>query len=163
MFNIDYKRLLVLLLPTFLRKPFVFGLLRAAIVPLETLHKRFSTNRQANNYRLSHNGQVCYLQAALNDNFKSGNGGKITLITVERVGEWLYAITESGERILLAGDESTEEIPVAYNELMLNTSQNDFVVSIPSDLYDTRLEEIKATVDKYKLISKCAIYMSQSN
>lgn len=53
-------------------------------------------------------------------------------------------------------------MPVVYNELMLNEAQNDFVVSVPADIYDTQLEAVKALVDKYKLISKRAIYISQS-
>ena len=40
-FQVDYKRFVVLLLPTFLRRPVLFGLIRAAVVPLELLYSRF--------------------------------------------------------------------------------------------------------------------------
>ena len=87
-------------------------------------------------------------------------------MSVVREGEWLYAISETGEKIPLTlgedNDSDTENVPVVYNELMLNEAQNDFVVSVPADIYDTQLEAVKALVDKYKLISKRAIYISQS-
>lgn len=51
---------------------------------------------------------------------------------------------------------------MVYNEQALNGAQNDFIVSVPADIYDTQLDAVKALMDKYKLISKRAIYISQS-
>lgn len=164
-FKIDYNRLVVLLLPTFLRRPVLFGLLRAAVWPLELLYNKFRTARREHIYRLTHNGQVCYLRACLNDHFKS-NMGVFDIISVEREGEWLFAVTETGERVPITISEDntseTENVPIVYNELMLNQEQNEFIVSVPADIYDTALEEVKALVDQYKLISKRAIYVAQS-
>lgn len=164
-FKIDYNRLVVLLLPTFLRRPVLFGFLRAAVWPLEQLYNKFRTARGEHNYRLTHNGQVCYLRACLNDHFKS-NMGVFDIISIEREGEWLFAVTETGERVPITISEDniseTENVPIVYNELMLNTEQNEFIVSVPADIYDTALEEVKALVNQYKLISKRAIYVAQS-
>ena len=164
-FKIDYNRLVVLLLPTFLRRPVLFGLLRAAVNPLVILYERFCKARGEHNYRLTHNGQVCYLRACLNDHFKS-NMGVFDIISVEREGEWLFAVTENGERVpITIGEDNiseVENVPIVYNELSLNSEQNEFIVSVPADLYDTSLEEIKALVNQYKLISKRAIYVAQS-
>lgn len=164
-FKIDYNRLVVLLLPTFLRRPVLFGFLRAAVCPLEQLYNKFRTARGEHNYRLTHNGQVCYLRACLNDHFKS-NMGVFDIISVEREGEWLFAVTETGERVPITISEDNiseaENVPIVYNELMLNTEQNEFIVSVPADIYDTALEEVKALVNQYKLISKRAIYVAQS-
>lgn len=164
-FKIDYNRLVVLLLPTFLRRPVLFGLLRAAVYPVTMLYERFCEARREHIYRLTHNGQVCYLRACLNDNFKSRMGA-FDIVTVEREGEWLYAVTEHGERVPITISEDNtsevENVPVVYNELSLNTEQNEFIVSVPADLYDTSLDEIKALVNQYKLISKRAIYVAQS-
>lgn len=164
-FNIDYERLTVLLLPTFLRRPVLYGVLRSAVSPLTALYNRFCAARDEHNYRLTHNGQVCYLRACLNHYFKS-HMGKFDIISVERIGEWLFAVTETGERVpLTLGEDNTsdtEDVPVVYNDLMLNAAQNEFIVSVPADIYDTSLEEVKALVNRYKLISKRAIYMAQS-
>ena len=164
-FKIDYNRLVVLLLPTFLRRPVLFGLLRAAVYPVTMLYERFCEARREHIYRLTHNGQVCYLRACLNDHFKS-NMGMFDIISVERKGEWLFAVTEKDERVPITISEDntseTENVPIVYNELMLNQEQNEFIVSVPADIYDTALEEVKALVDQYKLISKRAIYVAQS-
>ena len=85
---------------------------------------------------------------------------------MEREGEWIFAVTETGDRVPITISEDNisplEDVPVVYNETMLNTAQNDFIVSVPADVWDTNKEEIKAMVDKYKLISKRAIYITQS-
>ena len=170
MFEIDFKRLVLQLLPTFYRQPLIFGLLRAALVGLQTIYDQFTEARAAHIYRLTHNGQVCYLRAVLNDAFKSSTGEKIDIRTIERDGEWLYAVTEAGAHITLAAPEDRYNdkgeyqddhtaVPVLTNEEKLTEQQNSFLVVVPSDLYSTSLTEIAALVDKYKLISKRAMYM----
>lgn len=53
-------------------------------------------------------------------------------------------------------------MPVLYSEQMLNAAQNDFVVFVPG-IYWTRLEEIKAMVDRYKLVTKRAHYIKTNS
>ncbi len=147
MFTIDYKRLALQLLPYHLRKPLLFGLLRAALAPFENLYDRFLSARSEHIYRLTHNGQVCYLQACLNDHFKS-SGGRFEIMSVVREGEWLYAVSETGDKIPLTlgedNDSDTEDVPVVYNELTLNEAQNEFVVSVPADINDTQQAAVKS-------------------
>ena len=105
----------------------------------------------------------------LNDAFVSPSGTKFEILTIERDGDWLYAITEAGSRITIAtAEDSFNEkgeyqdnklvVPVLSNEAMLTAQQNSFMVAVPADLYQTNLADIKALVDSYKLISKQAIY-----
>lgn len=162
MFDIDFKRLMALLLPTFLRKPVLFGLLRAAVKPIETLYSEFCTVRKEHIFRLTHNGQVCYLRACLNEKF--GKGFSIGEVATD--GKWLYAITEDGTHIPLAIDENndsdTEDVPVLYGEESLNSAQNDFIVYVPANAYDSNLTAVEAMVNKYKLITKRAHYVRAS-
>lgn len=171
-YSVDFYRLVLQLLPTFLRQPLIFGLLRATVIGLLAVYKAFIAHRNGNIYRLTHNGQVCYLRTVLNDAYKS-RYGRFDILTIERNGDWLYAITETGTQIRLASSEDqlndagkyvddNAKVPVLANELMLNAEQNNFIVSVPADLYQTSLADIAALVDKYKLISKRAIYMQQS-
>lgn len=169
-YNINLYRLLINLLPTFLRQPVIYGLLHAAGRVLDrTTYRDFLTARDEHNYKLNHNGQVCYLRAVLNDAF----GGGFDILEVERRGDWLYAITESGSGILLTTGEDDKDgnaaeveggkkVPLVYNEALLNASQNSFIVSVPYDIYQTNLPAVAALVDKYKLISKRAIYLAHS-
>lgn len=166
-FNINFPRLLINLLPTFLRQPVIYGILHAAGYVLDSkTYKSFTEARKEHNYKLNHNDQVCYLRAVLNDAF----GGGFDILEVEAKGEWLYAITESGTGILLTVGESGnatevvggEKVPLVYNEALLNAPRNSFIVSMPYNIYQTRLHAVAALVDKYKLISKRAIYMTHS-
>ena len=165
-YNINFSRLLINMLPTFLRQPVIYGILYAAGKVLGLTYKDFTTARKEHNYKLTHNGQVCYLRAALNDAF----GGGFDILEVERRGEWLYAITEDGSGILLsvveggnaAEVEGGQKVPLVYNEALLNAAQNSFIVSVPYSIYQTRLPAVAALVDKYKLISKRAIYVAHS-
>lgn len=67
--EIDYKRLIVLLLPTFLRLPVLSAFLLAFIRPVENMYYRFLRNRDGNIERTNRTGQVCYLRGMLNDLF----------------------------------------------------------------------------------------------
>lgn len=158
MFEIDFKRLVALLLPMSLRRPLIFGVLRAGVSGVERGYKDFMAVRKEHNFRLTHNGQVCYLRGALNYYF--GPGFKIGSIKQE--GDWLYAVTETGENITLAVTEEGKGVPVLYSEQMLNAAQNDFVVFVPG-IYWVRLEEIKAMVDRYKLVTKRAHYIKTNS
>ena len=74
MFEIDLKKLVLQLLPTFYRQQLIFGVLRAALGGLQAVYDAFTKARVAHIYRLTHNGQVCYLRAVLNDAFASPSG-----------------------------------------------------------------------------------------
>ena len=68
-YKIDFDRLVLLLLPTFLRKPVLFGYVRALITPIASLHYKWSLMRNENIKKLSYNSQRCYLRKALNDKY----------------------------------------------------------------------------------------------
>lgn len=162
-FRVDYDRLAALLLPTFMRRPLIYGVLRAALTPLVGLYDRFLMRREEHNYRLGHNGQVCYLRQCLNDHFRSAHGAEFDIVTVVREGRWLYALTEDGGKGLpVAVSEECEGVPVLYGDEWLNVAQNEFVVMVPQDLYDTQLAAIRGLVDQYKLVSKRAVYVPKS-
>ena len=109
-YKIDFRRLFINLLPTFLRQPVIYGMLHAGAVVLgDTTYQSFTDAREEHNYKLNHNGQVCYLRAVLNDAF----GGGFDILEVERRGDWLYAITENGTGILLTVGEDSNAAEVA--------------------------------------------------
>ena len=154
MFEIDFKRLIALLLPSWLRRPVIFGILRAGAVGVESVYGEFKAMRSGHVFRLTHNGQVCYLRGVLNHYF----GGGFDIGSMEQDGEWLYAVTENSGQIPVAVKEPGPGVPVLYSEQALNMAQNDFIVLVPSMAW-SRLAEIEAMVDKYKLITKRAHYV----
>ena len=63
-YDVNFKRLALLLLPTFWRRPLFAAMAYAAVSPLQYLHTRFILWKRESDYRLEHNGQVCYLRAS---------------------------------------------------------------------------------------------------
>ena len=57
-----------------------------------------------------------------------------------------------------APEDGDPAMPILYDEVRLNMPQNYFVVMVPGSIYTTRLDKVKAIVDKYRLLSKTPIY-----
>ncbi len=69
LYDLKIKRLALLLLPTFYRKPLIAAFAQSMVQGVNIVYGNFMRWRQDKQYRLSHNGQVCYLRAVLNDQF----------------------------------------------------------------------------------------------
>jgi hypothetical protein len=145
-FNIDYNRLGVLMLPTFLRKPILVSYIQALLTPVVNLHYQWNQKRLADWYKLNHTGQVCYLQKVLND----------TLDVSERriyIGDGnafprKYIYTRSENKPVFLG-----KIFIYQNSEYTGTGV-DFTVYAPSEIIKTRIHELNALVVFYKLASK---------
>jgi hypothetical protein len=68
-FDVDFDALVWRLLPVRLRGAKMYAWLKVLVVPMRYVYGLFMANRQANLYRLAHNGQVCKMEAVLNDAF----------------------------------------------------------------------------------------------
>ena len=66
---VNFKKLALMFLPPAFRKPWITAILYSALNPLNDIYVRFKSFRRDTNYRLTHNGQTCYLEALLNDMF----------------------------------------------------------------------------------------------
>ena len=99
-YNVDYNKLVILLLPTFLRKPKLIAFLRALITPLSNLHYQFLQHQRDDHYKLDHNWQVCYLEAMLNDRFDIDNR-RIKIIEGDRYErKYIYTNAEQKQKYL---------------------------------------------------------------
>lgn len=165
-FRVDFDKWLLTLLPSFLRRSVMFALCRAAIAPIRTLYGRFGEARKAHLFSLTHNGQVCYLRAALNEAFDT-TGFDIIDYDDGR-GDWLFAKSEDLQDQLYAVDERlydpaeednpTHPVPLLYDETRLNLAQNCFIVQVPSSIYATQLDKVRGIVEQYRPLSKTPIY-----
>ena len=154
-YDVNFKRLALLLLPTFWRRPLFAAMAYAAVSPLQYLHTRFILWKRESDYRLEHNGQVCYLRALLNDKFDPidrrititetvENVGFITLHKREEDAEVLVPRRGSG-RILILNRRGYGGRPGKVAE------GHEF----PLALYDKLdITQVRAVVDAYKLASK---------
>ncbi|TAE80367.1 MAG: hypothetical protein EAY81_10525 [Bacteroidetes bacterium] len=154
-FNIDFDKLILWLLPTFLRKAKMYAYLQCLCRPVVMLYADFTKNREANLYKMAHNGQVFSLQKVLNDRFDNiqrriyiGDG-----LTKERI--YIYTTPETKPIFL--------QTIYLYNSADYGDSGVDFIVWIPLSVTmgNQAIIEAKALIDFYKRASKrYKIYIS---
>ena len=145
MYNLNIDKLLVLLTPTFLRKPKLVAWLRTLAMPLNKLLDDFKVHRERDLYNLTHNSQVCYLRKALNDEFDP----QLRRIKIEdgtrNIRRYIY--------------QRNVNRPLYLGRMFLYLQGNyidggvDFVVVLPRGLeYDKY--KLEALVNFYKLAGK---------
>lgn len=168
-YEVNFDKWIMLMLPTFLRHRGIFSLCQGLCSGIKALHKQFLAAREEHLFRLGHNGQVCYLRAALNEAFKrTGSMTKFEIYDAsDSRGEWLYAKRQDMDGQLYAATEGNashaKPVPILADESRLNAPHNSFIVSIPSSLAgEANLEKVKAIVETYKTLSKQPVYKYHS-
>lgn len=149
-YNIDFNRLALLLLPTFLRKPKLFGFVNALVKPVADLHYMWLWGvRDINIKKLSYSGQRCYLRKALNDRADPVLR-RIYIANVPPLDEnFLYQPSENLDFYL-----DTMYLDLDYTE---QGEQVDFIVYIPNwDVmtYNLYINQIIAILEFYTLAGK---------
>jgi hypothetical protein len=157
LYNIDFRRLATLLTPTFLRKVKFIDWLETLLKPLEEVNFSFKQFRKDSIYKVTHNGQVVYLQKVLNDSFDNEFRRIKIKDSFENDPTWIYP--QANENPTYIYDQNSPTF--LYDNSIFNNIEVDFVLSIPSGLkpfneYDQRILEIqiKSIVNYYKLASK---------
>lgn len=157
LFDVNYDILSYQLLPVRLRKVKTVAWIRCIIAPIKWLYNLFGVSRANNLYHLTHNSQVVFLSAALNDIFDPlGRGIYIedgqyedplfVYITPETRPLWLGLSSEIGS--------SFYPVPqVLYTDSETSLLGNAFVVKVPVTLaFD--MQRMIALINKYRLASK---------
>lgn len=166
-FDIDYRKLTVLLLPTALRTKRVVAMLRAFIAPLVTLHALFLASRNNTLFVLKHTSQICYMRDALNSYFGITNradGFEITDVTA--AGEFLIAYDEADylqDRHLIIPD--APDYVLAYDESSVMPTKS-FIVWCPTWIYANNtgtMPIVRAIVEQYRLVSRLPEYRPKTN
>jgi hypothetical protein len=154
--EINFSKLAILLLPTFMRSASVVEFFRILVLPFSYVQGLFFANRTKNLYNLNHNGQVCHLKAVLNNAFPIRTKS-FQFADAEDTGVWQYAVDEDLIYAQLLVPDQPDYILLYDEETM--TKFADFVVKIPAELQSIdNMNVIRALVNQYKLISKKAIY-----
>lgn len=150
LYQMDYKKLVVLLLPTFMRKPRLFAFVHALTFGLSELYTKFSRNRGSNLSRIECNGQVCYLRKMLNDELDPIER-RITISDGLAEGSWLFAFMESDAWQLLIDGPGV----MVYSERLIISDTALFYVSVPWGNKDENLNNrLRNFLNNYKLLSK---------
>jgi len=144
-FNVNWKKLAVLLTPTFLRSELMKSWIELLMEGINDIHYQWLQFRKSNIYILAHNSQVCYLRGALNDRFDNEQR-RIRIIDGNKyTRKYIYTDEEQKPRFLgiiyIHGDEDYSDTGV------------DFIVQVPNDII-FNINEMKGLIDFYKLASK---------
>lgn len=144
-YKVDWDKLILLLLPTFLRKSVLYSYVRALVSPIASLHYNWEQMRAANLLKLSYNSQRCYLRKALNDRFDP-DLRRIFIDEIPQLEEnYIYQPEENLDYYL-----DTMYLDLDYTE---GGETVDFVVYVPADVMN-KINEIIATLEFYKLAGK---------
>jgi hypothetical protein len=157
-YDIDYDELVLQLLPTWLRQPMMKAWLRVLVNPVKSLYNLFKANRKNDLYILSHSGQVCYLEAALNDALDPFLRG--IYITDGPFEDPLFLYLDTETKPLWLGLVSEEGLTPYPDPEPLYTDAETygvgvcFIVHVPIPVsvgtgYD--INRLKAIVDLYRL------------
>ena len=150
-YDVNIKRLALLVLPTWLRKPLCGALIYAGVSPLGRLLQQLRAYRQETSYRLEHNGQVCKLRGLLNDMFDP----ELRRIRIEEMGDTVAPqsiyMRATGRQVLI-GDGRGH---VVNRRGFGGANGYDFWVSLPEAIRGTVDERrLRAAVNMFKLASK---------
>ena len=155
-FNIDYSVLRVQLLPVRLRTTFMKAWVECLVKPIEHIQQHFLSARNTDIYRLAHNGQVCYLEATLNDMFDHAE--RRIFITDGPFIDPLHIYLDPENKPLIIGtvaEIGSESYAPRWLYTMGETMEFSwaFIVNVPETVvYDT--DKMRALIDRDKLVGK---------
>lgn len=145
-YKVDWDKLVLLLLPSMLRKPILFSYLKALLSPVASLHYNWKLMREANLNKLSYNGQRCYLRKALND-IADNELRRIYINEVPLLDEsYIYQPEENLDFYL-----GTMWLDLDYSE---QGETVDFIVYVPAEVLQNKINEINAVLEFYVLAGK---------
>lgn len=150
-YNIDYTRLVRLLLPTIFRKELLVIMLNSMVGGIRGVYSSFLLFRDQNLYRLSITPQVFSLEKLLNNRFDADKRRIYIKDGVFYKSKYLYKKTVKQPLFIRT---KAENKPLFINkEVETGAKSVDFIVCVPSTLKFNE-DVFTALLDSYKLVSK---------
>jgi hypothetical protein len=145
-YNIDFIKLSVLNLPSFMRKSILMAYAKVLCDPIADLHYQWKQKRLQDWYKIEHTGQVCRLRKALNDALDVSE----RRIYIDEGNSFprKYIYTRAEKKPVFLGTAY-----IYQNVEYLHTGA-DFIVFVPKDLISARIYELTNIIEYYKLASK---------
>lgn len=152
MYNIDFVRFIVWLIPPRLRNQFNIDWFKALCSPIMQLYNDFTRFREEINYRLAINSQVCYMEKILNDTFDNEQR-RIYISDVPLNGLRLLQTDELNEPVMLQTDAQNDPL-IIHKDSSYTGSKYDFIVNVPFVITDAHINQMRVTVKTNKLPTK---------
>ncbi len=150
MYDLNYKRLISWLIPSVFKSKLLPLILKCFYAPIEQAYIAFLQKKKDEEYKLSHNSQVCHLIKVLNDRFDLNERGiKITDIQKDQA-LYLYSKDEGISKTIFLGEKFIKAIADSVHKGV------DFSVIIPERLKINQSEmyEMQSLINSYKLAGK---------
>lgn len=148
-YNINWFRLVKMLVLPAINKPTLLAFINSGLSPLRSRYDEFLGFKADAEYRVNHNGQICYLQKMLNDKFDNS----LRRIKVQNVKPkarlWFYY--EQDDKPVYFYNEADH--PEFFYNPEDYYNEFDFEVLIPTVL-NTQTNLMKVQINYYKLYSK---------
>ena len=152
MFDVNWSTVINWLMHPELRTAFNINFLNALLTPFNALYNTFKSYRDDNIYKLNHNGQVCYLEGALNDAFDI-DLRRMTITDAGGLDVTLLATDADADQFIILDDDATGAF-ILSNDSGYNDGEWDFIVTIPYLFSSSEKFRLRALVDFYKLAGK---------
>lgn len=155
--RIDYRKLVILLLPTFLRRPVLMAWLRAMVYPLQQLHDRHQAARTQLLYELHHTSQICFIKDALNNEFGITDfAAGFEIEDINAPGNWVWIYDENVERFDDEQHMLFDEPTWIHDTSSILPPTSAFTVLVPKhiEIDETNDARIRSVVNKYRLASR---------
>ena len=148
MFEIDYSKLAAWLLPVRLRQILQRAWVKALVSPITKVQEKFRGNRDANLYKLAHNGQTYSIENMLNDKFDSEDRRIYLSGPLDK--ERIYLFQPDDKKWIELGSIHV------YNSGDYADTGKDFIVWVPNaiSMAPQGLIKMSAELDFYKLAAK---------
>ena len=154
-FDINYARIGVLMLPTFLRRTLMVALVKAMMKPLDILNTDFVAYRESldtNTY-----SQVCYMQGMLNDQFDPLERKIMIRNATLDKSSFLYWRENKNKPVRIYKENTPNFLPRLENrDGLIGVDNPNFEIVLPVGYVLSEQEEtfMRSLVNQNKLASK---------
>lgn len=145
-YKVNYRRLVLLFLPTFLRKGLIVSIANACVTSISRMYASWVSFRDYNVYKIRHNGQVCYLRKVLNDKLDPSLRRIYIGDGYRYASKYFYTRGEKKPRYF-GGLFLRERSDYAYTGI-------DFNVFVSKTIVDSQYYELVSTIETYKMAGK---------
>jgi len=153
MYEADWNNIIKQLTPPRIYRKGIAAWLSVLVGQVQWLWSRFTGHADDTDYSLGHNGQVVYLEAALNDAFDIAlrriyitNSGGNEVIP-------LFPDNDLKELVLQPDSDTAGAVPL-YPDSEYDGGEYDFIVNVQFGLSQGDVYRMQGVLDKYKLASK---------
>jgi len=151
MMQINWNRLIVLLLPVRLRTATLHGYISSLIAPLVSLYNSLLSYNAITTYKLRHTSQVWSIEKVLNDEF---DPVERRVRIFDAGGNSIVPLYPDADLRSVSLDDDLTGCLILQADSGYDNGDFDFVVRLPYRYADSQVYHMKSLVNFYKLAGK---------